>query len=85
MMMMMMMIVILKYSDALHNLAPFVQFKKHEEHPCRSVTFSKVAGFGAKCLLFSFIYLQLFPNFLLTIIQQDKNNRSIGKLKQQIM
>ena len=30
--------------DALHNLVPFVQFKKREKHPWRSVTFSKVAG-----------------------------------------
>ena len=30
--------------DALHDLVPFVQFKKREEHPWRSVNFSKVAG-----------------------------------------
>ena len=30
--------------DALRNLVPFVQFKKREKHPWRSVTFSKVAG-----------------------------------------
>ena len=30
--------------DALPNLVPFVQFKKREKHPWRSVTFSKVAG-----------------------------------------
>ena len=29
---------------ALRDLAPFVQFKKREKHPWRSVTFSKVAG-----------------------------------------
>ena len=29
---------------ALHDLVPFVQFKKREKHPWRSVTFSKVAG-----------------------------------------
>ena len=28
--------------DALRNLVPFVQFKKREKHPCRSVTFSNV-------------------------------------------
>ena len=27
--------------DALHDLIPFVQFKKPEKHPQRSVTFSK--------------------------------------------
>ena len=29
---------------ALHDLIPFVQFKKHEKHPWKSVIFSKVAG-----------------------------------------
>ena len=28
--------------DTLHDLLPFVQFKKREKHPCRSATFSKV-------------------------------------------
>ena len=32
--------------DALRDLVPFVQFKKHENpHLCRSVTFSNVGGF----------------------------------------
>ena len=31
--------------DAMHDLVPFVQFKKRENHPWRSVNFSKVAGF----------------------------------------
>ena len=30
--------------DALHDLVPFVQFKKGEKHPWMSVTFSKVVG-----------------------------------------
>ena len=30
--------------DALRNLVPFVQFKKHEKHPWKSANFSKVAG-----------------------------------------
>ena len=30
--------------DALRDLVPLVQFKKHEKHLWRSVTFSKVAG-----------------------------------------
>ena len=29
---------------ALHDLVPFVQFKKREKHPWRSVNFSKVAA-----------------------------------------
>ena len=32
--------------DALRDLVPFVQFKKREKHPWRSVTFSKVLGFA---------------------------------------
>ena len=31
--------------DVLRDLVPFVQFKKREKHPWRSVTFSKVADF----------------------------------------
>ena len=31
-------------SDALSDLVAFVQFKKREKHPWRSVNFSKVAG-----------------------------------------
>ena len=30
--------------DVLRDLVPFVQFKKREKHPWRSLTFSKVAG-----------------------------------------
>ena len=33
-------------SDALHDLEAFVQFKKREKHPWRSINFSKVAGFS---------------------------------------
>ena len=32
--------------DSLRDLVPFVQFKKHEKHPWRSINFSKVAGFS---------------------------------------
>ena len=31
--------------DALRDLVLFVDLKKHEKHPWRRVTFSKVAGF----------------------------------------
>ena len=34
----------LTIGDALRNLVPFVQFKKHEKHPWRSLAVSKVAG-----------------------------------------
>ena len=33
-----------KSCDALRDLVPFVQFKKHEKHPWRSVNFGKVAA-----------------------------------------
>ena len=33
---------------SLRDLKPFVQFKKRERHPWRSVNFSKVAGFSLK-------------------------------------
>ena len=35
--------------DALRDLVPFVQFKKREIHPRKSVTFSKVAGWSHGC------------------------------------
>ena len=31
--------------DVLHELVSFLQIKKREKHPLRSVTFSKVTGF----------------------------------------
>ena len=34
----------LNICDALRDLVAFVQFKKREQHPWRSVNFSKVAG-----------------------------------------
>ena len=37
-------IVVLLICDVLRGLVPFVQFKKREKHPWRSVTCSKVAG-----------------------------------------
>ena len=35
---------VLAICGALRDLIPFVQVKKREKHPWRSVTFSKVAG-----------------------------------------
>ena len=43
--------------DALHDLVPFVQFKKREKHPWRSVTFSKVASFTPPWVFFTFFKL----------------------------
>ena len=39
--------------DALCDLVPFVQFKKREKHPWRSVNFSKVAGLKLKACNFT--------------------------------
>ena len=33
-----------KYVMFLGDLVPFVQLKKREKHPWRSITFSKIAG-----------------------------------------
>ena len=38
-----------KICDVLCDLVLFVQFKKREKHPWRSVTFSKVANFFLNC------------------------------------
>ena len=37
---------LLPISDALHDLVPFVRFKKRKKHSLRSVNFSKVAGWS---------------------------------------
>ena len=37
--------------DVFRALVPFVQLKKREKHPWRSVTFSKVAGYKPANLL----------------------------------
>ena len=34
--------------SALRDLVPFVQFKKRQKHPYRTVNFSKIAGFSTK-------------------------------------
>ena len=38
--------ILIEICDTLRDLVPFVQFKKREKHPWRSVNFSKVAGFS---------------------------------------
>ena len=50
--------------DALRDLVPFVQFKKREKHPWRSVNFSKVAGFEHATLLKLTLLRGCFPRFL---------------------
>ena len=48
-------------SDALRNLVLFVQFKKREKHPRKSVTFAEVCNFTKSntppCVVFTFFKL----------------------------
>ena len=37
-------LLIFNIHDALHDLVPFVQFKKREKHPWRNLIFTKFAG-----------------------------------------
>ena len=37
--------------EALRDLVPFVKFKTREKHPCRSVSFNKIANFNLETLL----------------------------------
>ena len=39
---------LMRYMDSLRDLVPFVQFKKREKHPWRSVTLTKFAGFSVE-------------------------------------
>ena len=50
--------------DILCDLISFVQFKKREKHPWRSVTFSKVAGFQPATLLKVTLLHECFSRFL---------------------
>ena len=52
-------------SDALCDLVPFLQFKKREKRPRRSITFRKVAGF-AQSLIIDLIHnlvSRAFPSY----------------------
>ena len=53
--------------DALRDLVPFVQFKKREKHPWRSVTFSKVADLSCKSRNASHILHNVRSNNNITI------------------
>ena len=44
--------------DALRDLVPFVQFKKREKRPWRSVNFSKVAGWNTRGGVLDLVKLQ---------------------------
>ena len=47
-------------SDILCDLISFVQFKKREKHPWRSVTFSKVAGYFIKSNTPQWVFFTFF-------------------------
>ena len=49
---------------ALHDLVPFLQFKKREKHPWRSVNFCKVAGLKLATLLKLTLLHGCLPRFL---------------------
>ena len=53
------MLYVISICDALRDLVPFVQLKKQEKHPWRSVTFSKVAGFNLRGCVSCF-FLKLY-------------------------
>ena len=53
--------------DALRDLVPFVQFKKREKHPWRSVTFSKGADLSCKSRNASHILHNVRSNNNITI------------------
>ena len=48
----------------MRNLVPFVQFKRREKHPWRSVTFRKVATFKSATLLKVILLHGCFSCFL---------------------
>ena len=50
--------------NALHDLVPFVQFKKREKNPWRSVNFSNVAGLKPATLLKLTLLHRCFSHFL---------------------
>ena len=50
--------------DALRDMVPFVQFKKCEKHPKRSLTFSKVASYKSANLLKVTLLHGRFSRFL---------------------
>ena len=50
--------------DALRDLVPFVQFRKHEKHPWKSVNFSKVLGLKPATLLKLTLFYGCFSRFL---------------------
>ena len=53
--------------DGLRDLVPFVQIKKREKHPWRSVTFSKVAGFHG-CFRFG-VFIVNFEHIVLLLVK----------------
>ena len=51
-------------TEALRDLVSFVQFKKREKHPCRSVSFNKVSSFNLETLIKVTLLHRCFSRFL---------------------
>ena len=58
--------------DVLLIFVPFVQFKKREKHPRRSVTFSKVAGYKSATLLNVTVLYECFSLFKIVQIVPNR-------------
>ena len=69
--------------DAFHDLVPFVQFKKREKHPWRSVTFSKAANKGV--LLKVTLLHGCFSRFLNCTNGTKSRKTSIKKLYHRLL
>ena len=63
--------------DVLRDLVTFLQFKKREKHPWKSVTFNKVAGkwhqIAQRINEFVHDKLTLWGNFVLAFLSQCQN------------
>ena len=72
---------------ALRDLIPFVQFKKREKHPWRSVNFSKVAGFKPSWVFFTFfkLYKWYQTKFTKKVLFSDFCDKLLHRIKLQAL
>ena len=65
--------------DALRDLVPFMQFKKHEKHQWRSVTLSKVTNYRLSACNFTKINTppRVFFSFFLNCTNGTKSRKNI--------
>ena len=64
----------------MRDLVSFVQFKKREKHPWRSITFSKVAGFKPANLLKVALLHGCFSRLLICTNGTKSSNASHSKV-----